>query len=285
MNSRNLTRLSAGSIFFEYGPISMRIEAWNKKRPLIEKCEEACAIAVQTLADISSRLAYLKKSWTFINRNVLCDSAKDMFDAVRNTADLTLTPMAAVAGSIADRTADWLKEQGATKVIVNNGGDIALRLSDGEHVSVGVIHSLTNEKIINKLEIQESDKVGGIATSGLGGRSFTRGIAETVTVIAARCAQADACATQLANASFISSPMVVQVAAKYLDPDTDIPEIPVTIKVDQLKEDEKTISLKNVGFEAENQIKKGNIYGAIVYLQGRHLILPEEFMNKLIRPI
>lgn len=285
MNCGKITKISAGRIFFEYGPISMSIEAWNNKKPLTEKCEEACTIAVQTLTDISNQLVLLKKSWVLTSGSKLYGAAKEMWYAVGCTQDPTLTPMAAVAGTIADRTADWLMEQEATKVIVNNGGDIALRLSEGELVSVGVIPSLTNEKLINKLEIQQSYKVGGIATSGLGGRSFTRGIAEAVTVIAERCAQADACATLLANASFISSPSVVQVAAKYLDPDTDIPEIPVTIKVDRLTDDEKTISLKNIGIEAENQIKKGNIYGAIVYLQGRHLILPEEFMNKMIRPI
>ena len=84
------------------------------------------------------------------------------------------------------------------------------------------------------LRITANDGVGGIATSGLGGRSFTKGIATAVTVAAPRAAMADACATAVANAVYTPHPTIKLEFAKNIDPDSDIGEHQVVCGVDDL---------------------------------------------------
>ena len=110
--------------------------------------------------------------------------------------------MAAVAGTIADATADFLAESGLTRVIVNNGGDVAVRLAEGEKVSVGIRPDVNRPRVSHRLLLAPEMDIGGVCTSGLGGRSFTRGIASAATVFANRAAIADAAATAVANATF-----------------------------------------------------------------------------------
>ncbi len=51
-----------------------------------------------------------------------------------------------------------------------------------------------------QFELRADQPVRGVATSGWRGRSFSLGIADSVTVLAATAAQADAAATVIANA-------------------------------------------------------------------------------------
>ena len=123
-----------------------------------------------------------------------------MAESVLATGEPTLTPMAAVAGTVADAMADWLFARGADLVAVNNGGDVALRLGEGRSIRMGILPDL-NGRVTEIVEIRAEDGIGGVCTSGLGGRSLTRGIAGGVTVFSRRCALADACATHIANCS------------------------------------------------------------------------------------
>ena len=95
-----------------------------------------------------------------------------MIRAVRATGDSSMTPLAAVAGAVSDEVGDFLFQQkGVTKVLVNNGGDIAIRLKEGEVASVGVNMDYSSRSISHALTV--SDEVVGVTTSGLGGRSYT----------------------------------------------------------------------------------------------------------------
>ena len=82
-----------------------------------------------------------------------------------------MTPMAAVAGAIADLTVEALEGWGATKAFANNGGDIAIKLTPEESTCIGIVSCLANGKISHKLTLTGRDGIGGVATSGLGGRS------------------------------------------------------------------------------------------------------------------
>ena len=62
--------------------------------------------------------------------------AESMVESVQALCEKDLTPMAAVAGTIADGVADFLFDRGMTKVVVDNGGDIAARCKEGESVRV-----------------------------------------------------------------------------------------------------------------------------------------------------
>ena len=192
-----------------------------------------------------------------------------MAEAVLATGDPWLTPMAAVAGSVSDAVADSLQSRGAVKVTANNGGDIALRLAPGQSLGLGVLYDLEKGGVDRVVRLTPEKGVGGVATSGLGGRSLTTGIASGVTVFSARCAQADALATLLADRSIIDSPAVHTCRAGELDPDSDIADLTVVTGVDPLTEEEKAKALSQVMAEAELQYERGGLIACIATVQGR----------------
>jgi ApbE superfamily uncharacterized protein (UPF0280 family) len=77
--------------------------------------------------------------------------------------------------------------------------------------------------------------VRGVATSGWRGRSFSLGIADSVTVLAGTAAQADAAATVIANAVDLVDARIVRRSACELKDDSDLGEIPVTVDVPPLE--------------------------------------------------
>ena len=108
-----------------------------------------------------------------------------------------------------------------------------------------------------------------MTTSGLGGRSLTRGVASAATVIAETASMADAAATAIANASFVEDEQVIQRPAEEIDPETDIAELPVTIKVGPLSEETKAMAVSKAIERAEQLIEKDIILGAYVAVQGK----------------
>ncbi len=198
----------------------------------------------------------------------LAGAGETMARAVLRTGDPWLTPMAAVAGTVADAVADFLFAQGAEKVTANNGGDIALRLAPGQSLGLGVLYDLERGGVDRVVHLTAEKGVGGVATSGLGGRSLTTGIASGVTVFSRRCAQADALATLLADRSCIDSPAVHTRLAGELDPDSDIADLPVVVSVEPLSREEKERALEQVLREAEEQYRRGNLLACIATVQG-----------------
>jgi hypothetical protein len=194
--------------------------------------------------------------------------AREMFRSVMSTGDKDLTPMAAVAGVIGDAVADYLYERGMTKVVVNNGGDVSVRLRGGEPVKVGIRPVVGNEAGSHVIQLDPDRPSWGIASSGLGGRSLTRGIASAVTIIAEKASIADAAATSIANASFIQDEQVIQRPAEEIDPDTDIPGIPVTVSVGPLSKEKKTRALSSAMEKTAELVQKQIISGAFVAIDG-----------------
>ena len=78
-------------------------------------------------------------------------------------------------------------------------------------------------------EIDYKDKSRGIATSGWRGRSFSLGIADSVTVLADNAAMADAAATMIANSVNIKNhPLIIKKPAKEIYEDSDLKNLMVT---------------------------------------------------------
>ena len=247
----------------------MVIAASRDGEPLTALCRDAGQIAVDCLTELGPQLKLLKRSWTQFEPGELSGVAVTMWQAVQATADKDLTPMAAVAGAFADKVADWLQQQGATKVLVNNGGDVAIRLLADETTKVGVMPEIGGEGFSKLVRLASGDGIGGIATSGLGGRSFTCGVMESVTVLAKSCAVADAFATSLANASYIDSSAVVRGLARLIDPDTDIPDLMVTKSVGRLTPQEVQQSMQQVENKLLPAISNGKVHSCSAFLQGR----------------
>ena len=223
----------------DYGPVSMVITAVRGGRNDPALSGTAFPVIREALADLGRAQDQLRRFPALVEREKLDGMAGTMADAVIATGDPLLTPMAAVAGTMSDVVADFLAEAGAEKVVVNNGGDIALRLAERQTLSLGIRRSWEGQISEAPVLLAADAGVGGVATSGLGGRSLTTGIADSVTVLAARCATADALATHLADVSYIESPAVHRVRASELDPASDIAELMVVTAVDALSEGEE----------------------------------------------
>jgi ApbE superfamily uncharacterized protein (UPF0280 family) len=264
----------------------MVIGGWRRGKPMSIELEAAAAAAVQNLEELSHVLgqARVPVSRENVGNNYVClpkpRVLSYMSEAVLSTGDLSLTPMAAVAGSIADLTVEVLIGQGATKAFANNGGDIAVKMIEDEKTEIGIISSLATGRVSHSLTITGRDHIGGIATSGLGGRGLSKGIADAVVVLAENARLADACATVIANETYVDTPEVLQVKAEILDPQTDIAEQMVTKEVYNLPSVVIKKALKKGKESAMGMIKKGIIQGAYIFVQGQMATVPEFFQTK-----
>lgn len=272
-----ITVLSDERVFLNYGPMQMVLAASSKKTKLTEKLQDAAGYAITVLEELAKVLNLAKdiKTVNYPNLSELPLPLRLMVEAVQATEDETLTPMAAVAGTFSDLVADWLVERKATKVIINNGGDIAVRLLDGEVTKVGLTPSIGAPSFTHVVSLSSGDGIGGIATSGLGGRSFTKGIASSVTVLAKTARVADSCATLIANHCYADDPGIVRMPAEMLDPNTDIPGHMVTVKVENLKAETKRQALANALVKAEELRARGVIQGAAIFVDDLVAMIPE----------
>ncbi len=259
--------LAPGKVYFHYGPTSMVVMADKDGSPLTDLCCEAYAVINAALEEITASLSYLRLYPKQIQRGLLTGLPGRMLAGVVAVGEPTLTPMATVAGAVSDTVADWLVSQGASRAMVNNGGDVALRLAPGTEVKLGIMSSLQLGVIDRSLTIRAEDGIGGVATSGLGGRSLTRGIAQGVSVFSATCILADALATHLANCSYVKSEHVSVAKAGQVDPGSDIKDLDVVIGVNKLDGREVKQALNQVKREAVRQKKKGNLIAACCRVQ------------------
>ena len=206
------------------------------------------------------------------------------------------TPMIAVAGAVADEVLSAIVCNEATKgllqkVSVNNGGDIALFLNHAECYTVGVVANPDDARINGSVKVFDTDGIGGVATSGWRGRSQSLGIADSVTVLAATAAVADAAATLIGNAVKFDtcvdivnqSPenntqveyahLVKRQPANELDPDSDLGCALVTTDVAPLPKALIDNALNN-GRQVARVLEHHNIIaGACLFLQGSHRVV------------
>ena len=107
-------------------------------------------------------------------------------------------PMAAVAGTFAELLGRYLLKEGASEVIVENGGDIFLQLRKERLVGIYAGSSEFSNKLALRVR-HESTPLGICTSSGSVGHSVSLGKADSVTVVAESCSLADAAATAVAN--------------------------------------------------------------------------------------
>jgi ApbE superfamily uncharacterized protein (UPF0280 family) len=183
--------------------------------------------------------------------------------------EVFITPMAAVAGSVADAVLGAMTEAATlARAYVNNGGDIALHLTPGAALAIGVVRSLEKAVPEGEVRIAYESRVRGVATSGRHGRSFSLGIADAVTVLARDAPAADAAATIIANAVDVDDPAIQRRPAHDLDPDSDLGGIPVTVDVGPLAPAQIAAALDAGVACAEALRAAGLIEGALLTLAG-----------------
>lgn len=183
--------------------------------------------------------------------------------------EVFVTPMAAVAGAVADEVLAALRDgPGLARAYVNNGGDVALWLAPGETMRVAIAGPA-----LGRITLAAGDAVGGVATSGWRGRSHSLGIADSVTVLAASAAQADAAATLIANAVDLPGhPAITRLPARELSPDSDLGDRLVTRAVGTLDAAEIATALDRGARFAEAAQARGLIRGAFLALGAAHRI-------------
>ena len=195
-----------------------------------------------------------------------------------------ITPMAAVAGAVADEIlAAMCAAAPLRRAFVNNGGDIALYLAEGEDFAIGLVDRPDRPGLFARSHIRAGEGIGGIATSGWRGRSFSLGIADAVTVLAVDAAAADAAATIIANAVDIPGhPGILRVPASSLQPDSDLGERPVTRAVGPLADEDIATALRAGEAKARNLIDSGLIRAAALHLAGVTALVSTA--NTLLQP-
>jgi len=278
-----LQQINLGQHYLDYGPVQMTISAFSGGQPLnggtIGHVEAyVCQLLEELTVCLDVARQPVGKAGTAKN---LPPVLLKMLAATRAAGDNDLTSMAAVAGAFADAVADFLVRQNASRIIVNNGGDIALRLTAGENVMIGLNPSLNGSGCSHALKIGENSCCGGVATSGLGGRGFTKGIASAVTVLAGSSSLADACATSIANHTTIDDPAVSRLPAEVLDPQTDIRGRLVTVGVSALEPGAYEKALL-AGIGRARQLLRGDIIMGVIICAGPYMsVLPESLVGQL----
>ena len=183
-----------------------------------------------------------------------------------------VTPMAAVAGSVADTVLNAMRAEAPhiKRAYVNNGGDIALYLMGGTSFETAMLHESGAD--LGRISVKASDPVRGIATSGRGGRSLSMGIADSVTVLAADAAQADVAATLIANAIDLPDhPDITRAKADDLVPGSDLMQRLIPTHVPMLTSSERKSALQLGRKRAIKMQNAGLIHAASLFLQGETL--------------
>jgi hypothetical protein len=235
------TRLDAERWHWQHGPIDIVAQA-DGEPDAVHAAHEAAWERFQTvLTELVSELSLLRlpvgvnDATGFLRGPV----ARRMWDACAPFAPSYITPMAAVAGSVAQELITCYHRQGIRRAWLNNGGDIALHLIPGQRLRSGVVGNVDCCESSSELrhlldgafDISYEDPVRGVATSGWRGRSLSLGIADSVTVLAENASQADAAATMIANAVNIQHPCVRRAPASAVRDDSDLGDQWVTVDV------------------------------------------------------
>jgi uncharacterized protein len=206
--------------------------------------------------------------------------ARRMWHACRPYRSGFITPMAAVAGAVAQELVACYAANGITRAWINNGGDIALHLAPSQSVRIGLyadIDRLGVDEILHgmqtdgQFEVDSALPVRGVATSGWRGRSFSLGIADSVTVLARTAAEADAAATVIANAVDVADARIQRRPACELKDDSDLGAIPVTVEVPPLEPELVGRALHAGLRRAQTLRAAGLIWSAVLVCQGQFM--------------
>ena len=270
------------------GPIDLIVEARGDASQVRAAYDAAARRFTGLLDELCVELTELRKAAEPGACALKGVVARRMYAAVAPYApDCFVTPMAAVAGSVAEEILGaMLSAASLDQAYVNNGGDIALHLARGEHFSVGLMDRPGRDGVMRRMKVVADDPVRGIATSGRHGRSFSLGIADAATVLAGTASQADAAATIIANAVDLPGhPAIVRQPANELQPDSDLGARLVTRDVSELSPTEIAAALESGAECARHLFDRGLIEGAVLQLSGDMLVIgPKDIERQRSRP-
>ena len=275
--------LPDGRLHLQHGPIDCLCRAWGDPAEIAAAYRQAAGFFAGVLDDLCGELPLLRTPLPAPRPAGAV--ARAMHAACLPFADRFITPMAAVAGAVADAVlAAMIQDRAVTRAFVNNGGDIAFHLTPRTSLRCALVTDISIHAPAGDGETLGSDgtfllsaahPARGIATSGRackgqGGRSFSLGIADSVTILARTAAQADAAATIVGNAVDLPGhPAITRRPAGEIDPASDLGDRLVTFGVGPLSEDDANTALDAGETMADTLLRTGLIAGAVLALRGR----------------
>ncbi len=266
-----IARLPDGRLHLHHGPIDIILTA---EGPDAARAEIQAARRFATiLPELVAELPALRQPDP---PPLQSDIARAMARATAPFRPTFITPMAAVAGAVADAVLAAMRVGcDLTRAIVNNGGDIAFHLAPGQQTTAAIARDVNRTGLgADRVTIRAADPVRGIATSGWRGRSQSFGIADAVTVLAPTAAMADAAATMIANAVDLPGhPAITRRPAVAIKADSDLGPRLVTFAVGPLSDADITRALTNGVTLAQSLHKQGLVTGAALFLQSQALSL------------
>jgi ApbE superfamily uncharacterized protein (UPF0280 family) len=277
MRQPQIALLSDGRrLHLQDGPIDLVIEAFGAEGAVIAAYAAATQRFAGLLDELVAELPLLRSRARGNGTDLAGVVARRMHAAVAPFAEeCFITPMAAVAGAVADEILQAMRRAAPlASAYVNNGGDIALHLERGKSFALGLVDRPDRPSLCARAKIAAQDPSRGVATSGWRGRSFSLGIADAVTILAATAAQADAAATIVANAVDLPGhPAVSRVPAASIAPDNDLGDILVTRAVGALMREEVDEAIERGLAHARGLHDRGLIHAAAIHLQGETRVL------------
>jgi uncharacterized protein len=251
-------------LHLNHGPIDLVIGADGDADAVRHSYHAAMERFCSVLDELVAELPMLRGEATRCGFSLSGRIAKCMEQVVRPHWRSRVTPMAAVAGAVADDMLQCMVAAAPVhRAYVNNGGDIALHLGPGT--------SFTTASPTGMIVIQHDDDVRGIATSGWRGRSFSLGIADSVTVLARTAAAADVAATLIANAVDLpGSAKVKRQRACEIAPDSDLQDRLVTVAVGPLHTREIEEALRH-GQDCAEQFLGGRYIASACLMLGEQV--------------
>ncbi|MDA0340300.1 MAG: UPF0280 family protein [Proteobacteria bacterium] len=256
-------------LHLQHGPIDLVIQADGAVDEVLASYRQAAQRFETMLTELVGELAVLRMP-------AACDArlvgavARRMREATLPHAENFITPMAAVAGAVADEIlASMITGRRLDRAYVNNGGDIALHLGQGGRYAAALVADPVRAQIVGRATVTAADPVRGLATSGRHGRSHSLGIADSVTVLAGNAAAADAAATMIANAVDLpGSTKISRAPARELSPDSDLGDRLVTVGVAGLSRADVALALMTGQDHAAKLAVAGLIQSAFLCLDG-----------------
>jgi uncharacterized protein len=247
-------------LHLNHGPIDLIVQAWGLDWQRALKQAEMRFLTV--LDELVSEIQLLRMPLEKVHPTGKI--ARQMAAAVA-PFDQFVTPMAAVAGAVADEVCNAMcAGLELERAYVNNGGDISVFLDLGQEFVAEI-------PALGRVTLTADNPSRGLATSGWQGRSHSLGIADAVTVLACNAAKADVAATLIANAvNLPGHPAISRQQADELQPDSDLGARLVTIGVGALSEAETAEAL-GAGLRLADEMQtSGLIEAAALFLNGQH---------------
>jgi ApbE superfamily uncharacterized protein (UPF0280 family) len=267
----------------QHGPIDLIVQAYGDAAAVSNAHAAAWARFPHVLPELVAELALLR---TPLGGNSSPPNglvARNMVAVCGPYLPAFVTPMAAVAGAVADEVLVAMTAAAdLERAFVNNGGDIAFMLADGQSLSTGIVADQNAPALDAFAELHSSSPARGIATSGWKGRSYSLGIADGVTVLARTAATADVAATLIANATNANDPAIYRQPASDLDEDTDLGDRLVTVEVGTLAQDTIQAAIDAGAASANHMLAAGLIEGAFLSLQGETRVAGEAAAQPLL---